>query len=226
MKTDYIHQSRQDIIWPEFQKPYFLDIANFLKNEKKSWKITFPDDNNIFRAFELTDRNNLSVVILGQDPYHDWWQAHWLCFSVPDGVTAPPSLANIFKEMHRDLNIDQKNITKKTDLTYLARQWVLLLNCILTVEAHTPLSHKDIWRQKFTDFVISSISQQKSDIVFLLRWWFARSKIDLIDTGKHQILESSHPSPLSVYRWFSWCGHFTRTNEFLKSKNKAEIQWM
>jgi len=164
----------------------------------------------------------VKIVIIGQDPYHWEWQAHWLSFSVPDWLKFPPSLRNIFKEIKLDLG---NEIPKSWNLERWAKQWVLLLNAILTVEASKAASHSKIWWQNFTDKVIETISKEKSWVIFLLWWAFAQNKKYLIDTKKHYILETTHPSPLSAHRWFLWSKHFSKTNQILKSKGKKEIEW-
>lgn len=210
----------------EFKKPYMKDIRSFLENQIKLWKTPYPHPKNIFNALNTTKFEELSVVILWQDPYHWENQAHWLSFSVQKWVKRPPSLRNIFKEIENDLWRKSKiDIWENWDLSYWAENWVLLLNAILTVEASKPASHSKIWWEKFTDKIIETISNKKENIVFLLWWSFAQSKKYLIDTKKHYILESAHPSPLSAHRWFFWSKHFSKTNDFLKSKGKKEIDW-
>jgi len=217
INTEEIDSSWFPYLKNEFSKKYFLDIQNFLENESKNWKIIFPKAENIFRAIEKLALNNVKVVIIGQDPYHDENQAHWLAFSVPDRESLPASLKNIFKEMKKE--------TKTGNLEYLEKQWVLLLNSILTVEAHNPASHSNIWWENFTDEIIKIISENNENIVFLLWWNFAKSKAKFIDKNKHLLLETSHPSPLWSYRWFLWSNCFIKTNEFLKSHSKKEIEW-
>lgn len=201
-----------------------------MTQEKKSGKIIYPSGAHIFKAFDLTPWDELKVVILGQDPYHGPGQAMGLSFSVPDGVALPPSLRNIYKELHDEWFENYqlwspliKNNTISWDLTRRAEQWVLLLNSILTVRAGEAASHSKIWRQHFTDAVIKTISEQKTWVVFLLRGAYAQSKKALIDTHKHTILETVHPSPLSAHRWWFGCNHFTLTNEYLASVGKESI---
>lgn len=232
-KSVNIHDSRYRILRDEFPKEYFQHIIHFLKNEKRTWKVISPAWQDIFRAFELTHRENVNVVILGQDPYHGPGQAHGLCFSVPPTITPPPSLVNIFKEIAQEYP-EYKVNTTNGDLTHRATQWVLLLNAFLTVQESAPLSHCTIGREFFTDQIIKTISDQKQWVVFMLRGSFAQSKQSLIDTTpyggqeqKHLVLTASHPSPLSANRWW-WFGnsHFRLCNEYLKKQGKKEIQWI
>ncbi|SFV55215.1 Uracil-DNA glycosylase, family 1 [hydrothermal vent metagenome] len=188
-----------------------LDLKSFLIQQKKQKKIIYPHSKNWFKAFELTPFDKVRVVILGQDPYHGEKQAHGLSFSVPQNIKAPPSLKNIFKEINNDLQIDNKT----TDLTPWAKQGVLLLNSVLTVEKNSPASHSNKGWEVFTDKVISLLNQHKKGIVFLLWGAYAQSKSILIDTNKHLILKAVHPSPLSAYRGFFGCKHFSKTNNYL-----------
>ncbi len=196
--------------------------AEFVRSEYLNKKI-FPSPKDIFRAFWLTPFSKVKVVILGQDPYHDVGQAHGLCFSVPNGQKIPPSLRNIYKEIEQDLQI-KKNFSDG-NLQSWAEQGVFLLNAVLTVEAHKPTSHRDKGWELFTDLVIEKISQQKERIVFLLWGNFAKSKKRLIDTNKHLILEAPHPSPFSAHTGFLGCGHFSKTNAYLRKNKETEIFW-
>ncbi len=215
--------------WNKELKDYFLtknwkNLSNFIKNEceNKNIKI-FPEFKNIFNAFNLTSFSKIKVVILGQDPYHDEGQAVGLSFSVPKGFTLPPSLKNIYKEIERDLNI-KKDFTDG-NLEKWAEQGVFLLNSILTVEAHEPASHKNKGWEEFTDFVIKKISDKKNNTVFILWGNYAKSKKILIDTKKHLVLESAHPSPFSAYNGFFGCKHFSKCNKYLKKYKKGIISW-
>lgn len=185
--------------------------------EKKQYTI-YPPANLIFNAFDTTPFDKVKVVILGQDPYHGTGQAMGLSFSVPKGIALPPSLKNIYQEIHTDVGLD---IPKSGDLTYRAEQGVLLLNAILTVRANTPASHQQIGRQQFTDAVIQHISNEKEHVVFMLWGNFARGKKILIDTTKHLVLEAPHPSPFSVHSGFFGCKHFSKANDYLE-KNAIE----
>ena len=205
----------------EFNKPYFAEIVQFLKTEKKAGKTIYPPGPLIFNAFTHTPFNNVKVVILGQDPYHNPGQAHGLSFSVPDKVAAPPSLVNIFKEINSDLGI----AIHKPNLEKWAEQGVLLLNASLTVEANKPMSHTKIGWNLFTDSVISHISKDKDHVVFILWGAFARSKEVLIDRSKHLVLTSAHPSPLSAHNGFFGSGHFSKTNKWLHEKGIKPIDW-
>jgi uracil-DNA glycosylase len=217
-----IEESWKKIIQPEFEKEYFKELTTFVKDEYKS-TTCFPKGNQIFEAFNLCTFNNLKVVIIGQDPYHGINQANGLCFSVNDGVTHPPSLINIFKEIESDLEIPYP---KSGNLERWAKQGVLLLNATLTVRAHNAGSHQNKGWEQFTDSVISLISKKKEHVVFLLWGGFAKKKGKKIDTTKHCVLESGHPSPLSANRGY-WFGnkHFSKTNNYLKNKGLEKINW-
>ncbi len=205
----------------EFDKPYFASLVQYLHAEKASGQTVFPPGREIFKAFELTPVQDVKVVILGQDPYHGFGQAMGLSFSVPDGVPAPPSLKNIFREIEPDLGI---RMSGRPNLEPWARQGVLLLNAILTVRAGQAASHSRIGWQEFTDAVIKYISDNCEGVVFLLWGNFARSKKALIDTSRHYVLEAAHPSPLAGGAFFG-CRHFSKTNEILASQGKAPIDW-
>lgn len=217
-----IHDSWKLILADEFIQPYFAHIKEYLLQEKRSWHVFYPKWLDIFNAFNLTSFDKVKVVIIWQDPYHGEWEAHGLCFSVQDGVRQPPSLKNIFKELYDDVWILPP---KSWNLTQRAEQWVFLLNASLTVRKDEPNSHKDIWRHIFTDAVITTISDKKEWIIFLLRWAFAQKKKELIDTTRHIVLECPHPSPFSVHKWFFGCKHFSQVNEFLKKRGEKEIDW-
>ncbi|MFY8137223.1 MAG: uracil-DNA glycosylase [Flavobacteriales bacterium] len=216
----------QDKDWFELLKhqcdqEYFIKLNSFL--EKRYQEVTcFPSINEIYTAFEKCPLSELKVVILGQDPYHGKGQAHGLAFSVNDRVQYPPSLQNIFKEIKRDLGIP---IPNSGSLERWANQGVLLLNTVLSVEEGKADSHKNMGWELFTDAVITAISQKKDNVIFLLWGNKAIIKKKLINLDKHVILETSHPSPLSVYRGFEGCGHFSVTNRILREKGLAEIQW-
>ncbi len=217
-----INDSWKNILQSEFEKPYFENLTSFVKNEY-SKHTCYPKGTDVFAAFDFCDLNNLKVVILGQDPYHGEGQANGLCFSVHDGITHPPSLINIFKEIETDVDIPYP---KSGDLSRWAKQGVLLLNATLTVRAGEAGSHQKQGWEQFTDAVIQKISEEKNDVVFLLWGGFAKKKVKLIDDKKHHILTSGHPSPLSANRGY-WFGnkHFSKTNNFLKDVGLAAIQW-
>ena len=217
-----IGKSWEKVIWEEFEKPYFKDIKSFLIQEIESGEIIYPNPKNIFHAFDLTPFDNLKVAILGQDPYHGPGQAHWLSFSVLDWVKVPPSLKNIYKEIHQDL---WHPIPETGNLTSWAEQWVLMLNVFLTVRKASPASHSKIGWNHFTDAVIKKISEEKEGVIFLLWWAFAQTKKELINSSKQHILEAPHPSPFSAYKWFFGCGHFSKVNEILKERWEQEIDW-
>jgi len=220
-KNIQLEEKWENVLQDEFEKNYMQKLKKFLIKEEVDHTI-YPKGNDVFCAFNSTPFNNVKVVILGQDPYHGEGQANGLSFSVSDGIKTPPSLVNIFKEMDRDLGI--KNYGKG-DLTYWAKQGVLLLNATLTVRKDEAGSHQNKGWEEFTDKVISSISELKDGVIFLLWGKFAQNKQKLIDKNKHHILMSSHPSPLSAYRGFLGCGHFSECNKILKTKNIKEINW-
>lgn len=217
-----IEESWKKVLKEEFEKPYFQHIIAFLKAEKATGKIIYPPGPLIFNAFKQTPFDKLKVVLLGQDPYHNKGQAHGLSFSVPDGVPKPPSLVNIFKELHNDLGI---KIPESGNLEKWARQGVLLLNASLTVRQNEPGSHAKIGWLQFTDSVIRKISDEKEGIVFLLWGKFAQEKQALIDETKHFVLKAAHPSPYSANNGFFGCRHFSMTNELLVKQHKSPIDW-
>jgi uracil-DNA glycosylase len=224
--TDLININKE---WKKELNPYFTtsnwqDLSSFIRNEylNKDKKI-FPNPKDIFKAFNLTPFSKVKVVILGQDPYHNDNQAEGLSFSVPKGLILPPSLKNVYKEIESDLSI-KKDFTDG-NLEKWAKQGVFLLNSILTVIAHNPASHQNKGWEEFTDYVIKKISDDKENIVFILWGNYAKSKKVLIDTNKHVVLESAHPSPFSAYNGFFSCKHFSKCNEYLKKHKKGIINW-
>ena len=210
-----------EVLKEEFGSPYLAEIKRFLIEEKKK-HIVFPPSQLIFNAFNLTPFDDVKVVILGQDPYHNVGQAHGLAFSVPDGIQKPPSLQNIFKELNQDLNIP---IPMNGNLEKWAKEGVLLLNASLTVRAHEAASHAKIGWQRFTDAAIKALSDKKQNLVFILWGNYAIAKENLIDHNKHLILKTVHPSPLSASRGFFGCHHFSKTNEYLINHNIKPIDW-
>jgi uracil-DNA glycosylase len=216
-----IEQSWKNALAGEFDKPYFATLVRFLHHEKAAGKRIYPPGSQIFNAFELTPVDKLKVVILGQDPYHGPGQAHGLSFSVPEGIPAPPSLKNIFKEIETDLGI---RMSGYPNLEKWARQGVLLLNAVLTVQAGAAASHSKIGWQEFTDAVIRYISENCDGVVFMLWGNFARGKRELIDLSRHHVLEAAHPSPLARGAFFG-CRHFSQTNNILVSQGKTPIDW-
>jgi uracil-DNA glycosylase len=207
----------------EFEKDYFKNIQSFLKWEKEAGKIIYPEEQNIFAAFNTTPLNKLKVVILGQDPYHGAWQAHWLSFSVQEGVKVPPSLRNIYKELK--MEYPDYNIPSSWNLEHWANQWVLLINSILTVEASKPASHSTCGWGDFTDAILQKLSDSQEWIIFILWGNFSIWKKVLINENKHFILESSHPSPFSAHRGFLWNGHFKEINRILEQEWRSKIKW-
>ncbi len=205
----------------EFEKEYFLRLREFIRNEYQTKKV-YPRPENIFKAFELCPFDRLKVVILGQDPYHGPKQAHGLCFSVQAGVQKPPSLQNIYKEIEADLGI---KMSGSGDLTHWAQQGVFLLNATLTVLPGQAGSHQRKGWEEFSDAVISKISTQKENVVFMLWGAYAQSKVQFIDMKKHLVLQAPHPSPLSAHRGFFGCRHFSKANAYLAGKGMEVIDW-
>lgn len=199
-----------------------VDLKLFLQQQKQAKKVIFPHSKNWFKAFELTAFDKVKVIILGQDPYHGLGQAHGLSFSVVQGIKKPPSLGNIFKELHSDLNIEP---SQSGDLTHWATQGVLLLNSVLTVEAHQAASHANQGWEVFTDSIIKTLSEQRQHLVFMLWGAYAQKKALFIDKDKHLILTAAHPSPLSAHRGFLGCRHFSKANDYLKIHNQQVIDW-
>jgi len=217
-----IDDSWKKLLTSEFEKPYFEQLTAFVQ-EQYSNENCFPEEYQIFNAFNLCKFDDVKVVIIGQDPYHGVGQAHGLCFSVNEGITHPPSLSNIFKEIEKDLQLP---IPKSGNLERWAKQGVLLLNATLTVKAHNAGSHQKKGWEQFTDAVISLISEKKENVVFLLWGGYAKKKGSKIDISKNHILESGHPSPLSANRGY-WFGnkHFSKTNNYLKNSCLNVIKW-
>lgn len=205
----------------EFQKPYYLNLRKFLVQEYKTQTI-YPHMDNIFNALKYTDYKDVKVVILGQDPYHQPNQAHGLCFSVQKGVNPPPSLQNMYKEIHTEYGYP---VPPHGELTYWAKQGVLMMNTVLTVRESQPNSHKGMGWEIFTDNVISLLNQRPEPMVFLLWGANARAKTKIITNPNHLVLQSAHPSPLSAYNGFFGNGHFKKANEFLRSCGMTEIDW-
>ncbi|MBR3835095.1 MAG: uracil-DNA glycosylase [Lachnospiraceae bacterium] len=206
---------------PEYKKDYYKKLFDFIGKEYASGEV-FPPGDDIFNAFHLTNLTDVKCVIIGQDPYHDVGQAHGLCFSVKPGVPAPPSLVNIYKELNDDLGC---YIPNNGYLLKWANQGVLMLNAVLTVRAHQANSHQGKGWEQFTDAAIRIVNEQDRPIVFLLWGGFAQKKAAMLNNPKHLILKAPHPSPLSVYRGFYGCKHFSKANEFLKANGVAPIDW-
>ena len=216
-----IEDSWKTVLHDEFNKSYFMDLKAFLVEEKKIYRV-FPPGPLIFNAFNHTPFDRVKVVFIGQDPYHGFGQAHGLCFSVPEGVAKPPSLENIFKELQSDLGIPVSN---HGNLIKWADQGVLLLNATLTVRENQAGSHQNKGWETFTDSVISKLSEQKNNLVFVLWGNFAIAKKILIDTTKHHVLTAAHPSPLSAFKGFFGCRHFSKINEILLDSGTEPIDW-
>jgi uracil-DNA glycosylase len=217
-----IDPSWKEVLKDEFSKPYFQQVVLHIKTEKSQGKVIYPPGQYIFNAFNTTPVEKVKVVILGQDPYHGPGQAHGLCFSVQNGVPPPPSLINIFKELHDDIGVD---IPNHGNLMHWARQGVFLLNASLTVRAGEPMSHAKIGWATFTDRVIRKISDNKDHVVFMLWGKFAQEKKVLIDESKHLILKAAHPSPLSAHAGFLGSRHFSKANQWLISKGIDPVDW-
>jgi len=205
----------------EFEKEYFAVLTEFVRQEYRNEQV-FPPGNKIFNAFDLCPFDSVRVVIIGQDPYHNYGQAHGLCFSVNDGTEFPPSLVNIFKELNRDLGVP---VPKSGNLERWARQGVLLLNAILTVRAHQALSHQNRGWERFTDAAISVLNRDRENLVFMLWGAYAQNKGASIDNTRHLVLKTVHPSPLSASRGFFGCSHFSRCNEWLAARGLEPINW-
>lgn len=216
-----IEESWKEVLKDEFEKPYFKILSDFVRKEYQTQTV-YPPAKLIFNAFDLCPFDKVKVVIIGQDPYHGPGQAHGLCFSVNDGIDVPPSLVNIYKEIKEDLGIEPP---ASGNLERWAKQGVLLLNATLTVRARTAGSHQNKGWEEFTDRAIKELSEKRKDVVFMLWGSYAQKKGAIIDTKKHCVLTSVHPSPLSAYRGFLGCKHFSKANEYLKSKGLAEICW-
>jgi len=216
-----IEEGWKEVLMEEFQSPYFSSLKEFLVEEKRTFNV-FPPGNLIFNAFAHTPFDRVKVVILGQDPYHGRGQAHGLCFSVPGGVPQPPSLVNIFKELHSDLGVP---IPAHGNLEPWADQGVLLINATLTVRENQAGSHQNRGWERFTNRVIEKTSEMKNGVVFLLWGRYAQAKEGLIDGNRHLVLKAAHPSPLSAYNGFFGCRHFSRTNEYLEQQGKERIDW-
>lgn len=217
-----IEPSWKEVLKEEFNKPYFRQITDHIKTEKQQGKTIYPSGKNIFRAFDITPFGKVKVVILGQDPYHGPFQAHGLCFSVQNNIPPPPSLINIFKELHDDTGAP---IPRDGCLDKWAEKGVLLLNASLTVRAAEPMSHAKIGWHQFTDTAISKLSKEKKHLVFMLWGKFAQEKIKLIDQSKHLVLVAAHPSPLSAHTGFFGCRHFSKANQYLMEHGIDPIDW-
>lgn len=221
MASVKIDPSWHKVLQPEFEKPYFNDLIQFVKNEYATTTI-YPHGKNIFRAFDHCPFESAKVVILGQDPYHGPGQANGLCFSVNDGVQLPASLRNIYKEIESDLGV---KMPAKGNLEAWSKQGVLLLNATLTVRAHLAGSHQGKGWEQFTTAAVQAISEQKNHVVFLLWGRYAQEKGAIIDRSKHLVLTAAHPSPFSANNGFFGCRHFSKTNQYLESTGQTPIEW-
>lgn len=221
MMTIKLPDSWQNMLGSEFSKPYFQKLADFVAAERQAHTV-FPPESDVFSAFELTPYDQVNVLLLGQDPYHDDNQAHGLCFSVRPGIKTPPSLVNMYKELHSDLGLP---IPKHGYLVDWAKQGMLMLNAVLTVRAHTPNSHKDRGWETFTDAVIQKVNEKSEPVIFVLWGSYAQKKSKLIDSSRHKIIQSAHPSPLSARNGFFGSKPYSQINELLRSMGKPEINW-
>lgn len=217
-----IESSWKMVLKEEFKKAYFLETVTFLRMEKATGKTIYPPGSLFFNAFNTTPFEAVKVVLIGQDPYHGPGQAHGLCFSVPDNITPPPSLVNIFKELQTDTGVPSP---RSGNLTRWAQQGVLLLNASLSVRANEPMSHSKMGWAQFTDTVITKISDLKKNIVFLLWGKFAQEKQGLIDETKHLVLKAAHPSPYSANNGFLGCRHFSKVNDYLVKSGIDPVDW-
>ena len=222
--TDQIklHPSWLEPLGQEFAQPYMAELKRFLLAEREAGKAIFPKGSEWFRALDLTPLEQVRVVILGQDPYHGPGQAHGLCFSVQPGVRPPPSLVNIYKELESDLGIQPR---RHGFLEHWAKQGVLLLNSVLTVEMGRAASHRDRGWEKFTDKIVREVNAKSDPVVFMLWGSYAQKKAAFVDTSKHLVLKAAHPSPLSAHSGFLGCRHFSKANAFLESRGLAPIEW-
>lgn len=218
-----IEESWREVLQPQFDSVYFEMLTTFVRKAYQATTV-YPPGSKIFEAFNRTPFDKVKVVILGQDPYHGPNQAHGLCFSVQDGIQPPPSLINIYKELQKEYGV-AVNMTNG-NLTRWADQGVLLLNATLTVEAGKAGSHQGKGWETFTDAAIKALSDRREGLVFMLWGSYAQQKGRVIDRSKHLVLESSHPSPLSVYRGFDGCGHFKKANQYLQSRGQEPIDWL
>jgi uracil-DNA glycosylase len=217
-----IEKQWKKVLKDEFKKPYFYQLVNHIKTERSLGRTIYPSGSQIFHAFEATPFDKVKIVILGQDPYHGPGQAHGLSFSVPPGISSPPSLQNIFKELEADTGM---RCPSHGHLEHWARQGVLLLNASLTVRAGEPMSHAKIGWHLFTDTVIQKVSQLKEHVVFFLWGKFAQEKMVLIDANRHLLLKAAHPSPLSAHNGFFGCRHFSKANDYLAANGIDPIDW-
>lgn len=216
-----INEAWKELLQPEFEKPYFTKLVEFVRSEYASHTV-YPSGANIFRALDKCSPNDVKVVIIGQDPYHGEGQANGLCFSVNDGVMFPPSLRNIFKEIESDLGI---KVPTSGNLDRWAEQGVLLLNSTLTVRAHAAASHAGHGWEQFTDAVVAKLSEFKSGVVYMLWGNYAQKKGAVVDCSRNLVLKAAHPSPLSAYNGFFGCRHFSQANNYLLSIGKSPIKW-
>jgi uracil-DNA glycosylase len=217
-----LHPTWLERLGDEFAQPYMGELRNFLVAQREAGRRIFPKGSEWFRALDLTPLDQVRVVILGQDPYHGPGQAHGLCFSVPNGVRPPPSLVNIYKELESDLGIKP---ARHGFLEHWAKQGVLLLNSVLTVEMGQAASHRDRGWERFTDAIIAEVNARAEPTVFMLWGSYAQKKAAFVDTSRHLVLKAPHPSPLSAHSGFFGCSHFSKANAFLESMGLQAVDW-
>ena len=220
--TIKLHESWRAALRDQFASPHMQGLKQFIEAEKAAGKRIFPKGNEYFRALDLTPLDQVKVVVLGQDPYHGEGQAHGLCFSVQPGVRTPPSLVNIYKELESDLGLPR---ARHGFLEHWARQGVLLLNSVLTVEMGRAASHQGKGWETFTDAIVRLVAQKEEPVVFLLWGAYAQRKAGFVDSGRHLVLKAAHPSPLSAHNGFLGCRHFSQANDFLEAKGRGAIDW-
>ena len=220
--TIKLHESWRAPLLDQFASPYMQGLKQFIETEKAAGKRIFPKGNEYFRALDLTPLDQVKLVVLGQDPYHGEGQAHGLCFSVQPGVRTPPSLVNIYKELESDLGLPR---ARHGFLEHWARQGVLLLNSVLTVEMGRAASHQGKGWETFTDAIVRLVAQKEEPVVFLLWGAYAQRKAGFVDSGRHLVLKAAHPSPLSAHNGFLGCRHFSQANDFLEAKGRGAIDW-
>lgn len=220
-----LEESWKQLVGDEFQKPYLTELRQFLLSEKKRHKHIYPPGEQIFAALDLTPVDRVKIVVIGQDPYHGPGQAHGLCFSVPNGVAPPPSLVNIYREINDDIGASESIDTHNGCLVNWARQGVLLLNAVLTVEKGRANSHRGRGWEQFTDTIVNQLNIHKQNLVFMLWGSYAQKKGAIVDRDTHCVLTAPHPSPLSAHRGFFGCRHFSKANEYLRQKNIEPVDW-
>jgi uracil-DNA glycosylase len=225
MRAVQLEASWLALLADQFDQPYMLQLREFLRAEKLAGKTVYPSGNSMFAALNRVPVEQVKVVVIGQDPYHGPGQAHGLSFSVPRGVPLPPSLRNIFAEIEKDLGCQSLAAQGSGDLSLWAEQGVLLLNAVLSVQAHAAASHQGKGWEQFTDVLVQRLAAQRSGLVFLLWGSYAQKKAAMVDGSRHRLLKAPHPSPLSAHRGFFGCRHFSQTNAYLEEQGTTPIDW-